>query len=128
MQLWREIKERGYPGAPGRLLQLARERREEPAPTTPGRYGRSMQEKTSKNSTRKATRSLSSRRLAWMMVGDPEGLSSTERQAWQRAIEVCGDAAVIYPLIQKKFASMRCVAGKPKTSKAGLRNPSHAAL
>jgi hypothetical protein len=63
-----------------------------------------------------------------MMVGDPEGLSSTERQAWQRAIEVCRDAAVIYPLIQKKFASMRSVAGKPKTSKAGLRNPSHAAL
>jgi hypothetical protein len=63
-----------------------------------------------------------------MMVGDPEGLSSTERQAWQRAIEVCRDAAVIYPLIQKKVASMRSVAGKSKTSKAGLSNSSHAAL
>jgi transposase len=32
-------------------------------------------------------------------------LSSTERQALKRAIEVCCDAAVIYPLVQK-FANM----------------------
>lgn len=37
MQLWREIKEQGYPGAPGRVPRWARDRREEPAPTAPGR-------------------------------------------------------------------------------------------
>jgi transposase len=108
MQLWREIKKQGYPGAPGRVLQWAREHRENPAPTTPGRYVSSMQQKTSKNSTQKTTRSLSSRRLAWMMVGDFEDLSSTERQALERAIEVCREAAVIYPLVQKFANMVRC--------------------
>jgi hypothetical protein len=119
-----------YPGAPGRLLQWARERREEPAATTPGRctcapYCRKPQKTRHEKGPARCPLAFS---LAWMMVGDPEGLSSTERQAWQRAIEVCRDAAVIYPLIQKKVASMRSVAGKSKTSKAGLSNPSHAAL
>ncbi len=103
MRLWREIKEQGYPGAPGRVLQWARQRRSEPAPTTPGRYVDSMRKKTSKsskNSPRKAPRPLSSRRLAWMMVGDPEDLSSDERRALQRAIEACADVAAIYPLVQ----------------------------
>jgi hypothetical protein len=84
MQLWREIKEQGYPGAQRRVLQGARQRRWEPAPTTPGRYLDSMRKKSSKNSKRsprKASRPLSSRKLAWMMVGDPEDLSSDERHA-----------------------------------------------
>jgi transposase len=108
MQLWREIKEQGYPGAQRRVLQGARQRRWEPAPTTPGRYLDSMRKKTSKNSKRsprKASRPLSSRRLAWMMVGDPEDLSSDERHALQRAIEACPNVAAIHPLVQR-FADM----------------------
>jgi len=108
MQLWREIKEQGYPGAPGRVLQWARQRRREPAPTTPGRYVDSMRKKTSKNSKsspRKASRPLSSRRLAWIMVGEAEHLSSEERHALQRAIEACADVAAIHPLVQK-FSNM----------------------
>lgn len=108
MQLWREIREQGYPGAQGRVLQWARQRRREPAPTTPGRYVDSMRRRTSKNSKRspqKASRPLSSRRLAWMMVGDPEELCSEERRALQQAIEACADVAVVYPLVQR-FASM----------------------
>ncbi len=108
MQLWREIREQGYPGAQGRVLQWARQRRREPAPTTPGRYVDSMRKKTSKNSkrsSRKAPRPLSSGRLAWMMVGDYEELSSEERHALQRAIEACADVAIIYPLVQK-FSDM----------------------
>lgn len=108
MQLWREIREQGYPGSPGRVLQWARQRRWEPAPSTPGRYVDSMRRKTSKNSkklSQKPSRPLSSRRLAWMMVGDPEALSSDERHALQQATEVCPDVAAIYPLVQK-FSEM----------------------
>ncbi len=105
MQLWREIREQGYPGAQGRVLQWARQRRREPAPTTPGRYVSSMRKKTSKNPSRKAARPLSSRRLAWMMVGDPEELSSAEQHALERAVETCADVAAIYPLVQR-FAGM----------------------
>jgi transposase len=108
MQLWREIKERGYPGSHGRVLQWARQRRREPAPSTPGRYVDSMRKKTSKNSKRlsgKPSRPLSSRRLAWMMVGGPEAMSSDERHAMKQAMEACSDVAVIYPLVQK-FSEM----------------------
>ncbi|MDP9481456.1 MAG: transposase [Actinomycetota bacterium] len=105
MRLWREVKEQGYPGAPGRVLQWARQRRSDPAPTTPGRYVDSVRKKTSKSSPRKAPRPLSSRRLAWMMVGDPEDLSSDERRALQRAIEACADVAAIRPLVQE-FSEM----------------------
>jgi transposase len=108
MQLWREIKEQGYPGSPGRVLQWARQRRCEPAPATPGRYVDSMRRKTSQNSKRtsgKSSRPLSSRRLAWMMVGDPEALSPDEQHALKRAMEVCPDVATIYPLVQK-FSEM----------------------
>jgi hypothetical protein len=86
----------------GRLLQWARQRRWEPAPTTPGCYLDSMRKKTSNNSKRsprKASRALSSRRLAWMMVGDPEDRSSDERHALQRAIEACPNVAAIHPLV-----------------------------
>ena len=108
MQLWREIKERGYPGSPGRVLQWARRRRREPAPSTPGRYVDSMRRKTSRNSGRlsqKPSRPLPPRRLAWMMVGDPEALSSGERHALKQAMETSSDVAAIRPLVQR-FASM----------------------
>lgn len=48
LQMWREIREQGYPGAQGRVLQWARQRREEPAPTTPGRYRSSMMQRCQK--------------------------------------------------------------------------------
>ena len=108
MQLWREIKEQGYPGSSGRVLQWARQRRREPAPSTPGSYVDSMRKKTSKNSkrlSRKPSRPLSSRRLAWMMVSDPEELSSDEQRALEGAIEACSDMAAIYPLVQR-FSEM----------------------
>lgn len=38
LQLYREIKKRGYPGGRGIVLRWARRRREKPAPSTPGRY------------------------------------------------------------------------------------------
>lgn len=49
LQMWREIREQGYPGAQGRVLQWARQRREEPAPTTPGRYRSSMMENVARS-------------------------------------------------------------------------------
>lgn len=127
MQLWREIKEQGYPGSPGRILQWARQRRREPAPSTPGRYVDSMRRKTSKNSKRlsgKPSRPLSSRRLAWMMVGDPEELSSDERRALERAIDV----ARTWPRSTRSSrSSPRWFAPeKPKSSRGGWRLPSRA--
>ncbi len=107
MRLWREIREQGYPGAQGCVLQWARQRRREPAPTTLGRYVSPMQKKTSENLSRKAARPLSSRRLAWMMVGDPEDLSFVERHALERAVETCVDVVAVYPLVQRFVKMVR---------------------
>jgi len=38
LQLWRELRERGYPGSRKRVTQWVQQRREEPAPTMPGRH------------------------------------------------------------------------------------------
>jgi transposase len=78
LQLWREIREHGYPGAQGRVLQWARQRREEPAPTTPGRYRSSMMERCQKRTLQGAVdrtnRAPSPKRLVWLAVersGEP---------------------------------------------------------
>jgi transposase len=107
LQLWREMKEQGYPGAQGMVLQWARQRREEPAPTTPGRHRSSMEERCQKRtlllrgSVGKAERPPSPKRLAWLLLDDPESQGATEHQALEQVLEASEDAAAIYPLIQR---------------------------
>lgn len=104
-QLWREIKEQGYPGTPKRVLEWARQRREEPAPSTPGRYQASMakrcQERTLRDPVGKTDRIPSPKRLVWLLLGDPEGMEATERGALGEMLKASTDVAVIYPLIQQ---------------------------
>jgi transposase len=104
-QMWREIKERGYPGTRARVLEWARQRRQEPAPSTPGTYQSSMakrcQKRTLQESSGKADRAPSPKRLVWLLVGDPEDLKSAERGALDEMLKASTDVAVIYPLIQR---------------------------
>jgi transposase len=105
LQMWREIREQGYPGAQGRVLQWARQRREEPAPTTPGRYRSSMMERCQKrtllqSSVGRTNRAPSPKRLVWLLLEDPESLGVTERRALEQVLKVSNDATVIYSLIQ----------------------------
>jgi transposase len=105
LQLWREIREQGYPGAQGRVLQWARQRREEPAPTTPGRYRSSMmqrcQKRTLQGAVGRTNRAPSPKRLVWLLLRDPESLGVTERRALGQVLEASDEGAVIYPLIQR---------------------------
>ena len=50
LQLYREIKEQGYPGGQGGVLRWARRRRENPAPSTPGKYLSQVAERCSMQS------------------------------------------------------------------------------
>lgn len=104
-QLWREIREQGYPGTPKRVLEWARQRREEPAPTTPGRYQATMAKRCQKRTLRdpigKADRPPSPKRLVWLLLGDPVNMEATERGALDRMLKASADVAVIYPLIQQ---------------------------
>jgi transposase len=106
LQMWREIREQGYPGAQGRVLQWARHRREEPAPTTPGRYRSSMMERCQKrtllqSSDGRTKRAPSPKRLVWLLLEDSESLGVDERRALEQVLKVSNDAAVIYPLIRR---------------------------
>ena len=105
LQMWREIREQGYLGSQGRVLQWARQRREEPAPTTPGRYRSSMvercQKRTLQGSVGGTNRAPSPKRLVWLLLGDPESLGVSERRALGQVLEASNDASVVYPLIQR---------------------------
>lgn len=104
-QLWREIKEQGYPGTPKRVLEWARQRREEPAPSTPGRYQATMAKRCQKRTLRapigKADRAPSPKRLAWLLLDDPENMEATKRGALDEMLKASTDVGVIYPLIQQ---------------------------
>jgi transposase len=77
-QLWREVREQGYPGSPKRVTQWVQQRREEPAPTTPGRYRRSVERRIAAG-PRRRTASLA--QLTWLLLRDPDDLDAAERTA-----------------------------------------------
>jgi len=114
MQLWREIKEQGYPGTPKRVLEWARQHRDHPAPSTPGRYRESMAKRCQKRTLGKPVgnvdRAPSPKRLVWLLLGDPEDLETAERGALDEMLKASTDVAAIYPLIQR-FEKMLRKAG-----------------
>lgn len=77
-QLWREVRERGYPGSPKRVTQWVQQRREEPAPTTPGRYRCAVQRRIAAGPQR---RTASIRQLTWLLLRDLDDLDPDERTA-----------------------------------------------
>lgn len=54
-QLWREIKQQGFPGSKRQVLKWMREMRRTPAPTTPGRYLEGVRTETSAIMTETST-------------------------------------------------------------------------
>lgn len=81
LQLWREVRERGYPGSPKRVIQWVQQRREEPAPTTPGRHRRSVLQRIAAGPRRRAT---SIRQLTWLLLCGPDDLEAAKHTALPR--------------------------------------------
>ena len=105
LQLWRELRERGYPGSRKQVALWARARRTEPAPTTPHRH-RPAPGGTPAAPTQ-GRRRPSARRLAWLLVREPERLRPSEQQRLARLQAACPDATVAYPLIQQFVRMLR---------------------
>lgn len=120
-QLWREIKEQGYPGTRARVLEWARQRRHEPAPSTPGTYRDSIAKRCQKRSLRDSSgatgRTPSPKRLVWLLMGDPEDLESAERRALDQMLEASSDLAMIYPLVQSFEKMIRSSPDKEQAEK-----------
>lgn len=87
--LFRELKKRGYTGSKRPVSRWAQERRTEPHPCTPKKYRADC---LSEPKARKQQGKLPApRRLAWLLIRDPETLSPDEAQLLNI---LRGDAAV----------------------------------
>jgi transposase len=73
-QLWREIRALGYTGATKQVHRWAHPRRAEPAKNTPHKHRRF----TPMAPEKRQNRFPAPRRLAWLLMRDPEALSASE--------------------------------------------------
>ena len=105
VQLWRELRERGYPGSRKPVALWTRARRTEPAPTTPHRHRPAAG--TTGVAPSPARRRPSARRLAWLLVREPEQLRPADQHLLARLQAACPDAAVAYPLVQRFVQLLR---------------------
>ena len=104
LQLWREIRGRGYAGTSRQVSRWAQERRTAPAPSTPRRH------LTGADGTAPATppaRHPSVRQLAWLLVRDPGGLADADLRLLDRLRAACAPAATAYPLLQEFVGLVR---------------------
>lgn len=104
MQLWRELRERGYPGSRKRVAQWVQQRREEPAASTPNRYLSRPGKSPGRSG---ASRGSSPRQQVWLLLRDPEDLSDDEQDALGHMQEVCEEVVAAYPLAQRFIQMIR---------------------
>ena len=97
LQLWRELRERGYPGGSRRVSRWAQLRRTEPAPATPPRRRPSG---GVAGEPAAPVRRPSNARLAWLLISEPACLTDDERQWLARLRAASAAAAAAYPLLQ----------------------------
>ena len=109
MQLWREVRERGYPGSRKLVARWVQQRRPAWAPTTPTKYRIHARPTPGGGDqpTAAAGRRASSRRLAWLLLRDPDRLTAAERSAPTQMRAACPDVDAAYPLVQEFVRTIR---------------------
>ncbi len=103
LQLWREIRERGYTGTSRQVSRWAQDRRTAPAPSTPRRHRPSA----AVPAPPPPARHPSVRQLAWLLVRDPGDLANADLRLLDRLREACAPAATAYPLLQEFVGLIR---------------------
>ena len=107
-QLWRELRELGYPGSRRMLtVWVAQQRKKDGtvSPYTPKKYrAQPNSQSTTPTPTVAPTVAMrgpapSSRRLAWFLVRDPKSLSMAEQAVLAQIKETCQDASAAYQLV-----------------------------
>jgi transposase len=88
MQLWREIKTMGYPGSRRQVSKWVSLRRKRPASTTPKKYLKNLGASPATSKLEKETANNESlpsvKKLAWLLIRDPDTLSMREVLALMR--------------------------------------------
>ena len=104
LQLWREIRERGYAGTSRQVSRWAQDRRTAPAPSTPRRH---LIGEAGAPPVGSPPRHPSARQLAWLLVRDPGGLADADLRLLDRLRGACAPAAAAYPLLQEFVSLVR---------------------
>ncbi|WP_238241820.1 ISL3 family transposase, partial [Methylobacterium isbiliense] len=95
MQLWRELRDLGYPGTPKQVGRWLNERRTRPAKTTIRRWQRSPAAATTKTPSRPPL--PSPKQLSWHLLRDPNELDPAAAAAVARVLQD-GEAAKVVGL------------------------------
>lgn len=95
LQLWREIRQRGYLGSSRQVSKWMQLHRTAPAPTTPKHH-------TPSDSLRASSPNLlpSAKQLAWLLVHEPDQLA-TEEMAVVEHIQQDAEVALVYDLARQ---------------------------
>lgn len=108
-QLWRELKERGYPGTARMVLVWAHQQRQSPAPSTPNRY-RTVTTTVATNvlnepcqipAGRERMRTSSSGQFSWFLLKASTSLSLTEQAAWESVRSACPELVGVREMAQQ---------------------------
>ncbi len=135
-QLWREIRDLGYPGTTTQVRRWLQERRQHAAPTTPHQYRgegaiRSAQDgkvrDTAPDAAARGAESLvsttvplpSPTQLAWLLVRPPDRLSDSDAQTLRHLIQD-GEAARVVRLVQRFVALLRDRTAAPQVTRAAF--------
>lgn len=116
LQLWREIRERGYNGGRKPVFSWVQRHRQEPAASTPKKYVRSRREgpsgTTPDEQRRNRHRLASSRQLVWVLLRERQDLDAEEGQLLE---QLRGEAEVAqaYGLAQQFLCMVRQRDGAP---------------
>ena len=90
LQLWREIREMGYPGSPRQVTKWLQKKRKHPSPSTAKKYLKSQTGSSGSPATGEVEKETETtarlptvKQLSWLLVRDPEELSEKETQTLQ---------------------------------------------
>jgi transposase len=92
-QLWREIRNRGYPASDRMVLVWAHQQRQAPAPSTPNRYRTQTADSSTLPCGASPARTASSRQFAWFLLQRPSSLSLGQQAVWERIRAACPELA-----------------------------------
>ena len=112
VQLWRELKQQGYPGSRKMVAVWVAQQRQTPAKTGPRQYQTpEHRERKAQARQEQTQRAPSAKRLSYFLLRDPQELNLAERAAGQKLQELSADVAASYPLVQEFLQMVRKESG-----------------
>lgn len=101
LQLWREVRERGYPGSRKMVAVWVQHQRDSPAPTMPKKYTQQQCKRKHKCKAAIPPRTASSRLFSWFLLRESRSLCPAEQATLAQIHEAAPELAAAQPLVQQ---------------------------